>query len=373
MDPAENLIAIACIIFNWPEGNHRICIDLGLLDGDGAHPQAAGRTLFPSGRFQDDILPSDDLQVDIFGRYITFQSSRRSTVYGGFNEENEEQWCLQIWDWRQSTTSSFVISDTIINPEDGESFDYCFLGNNRLLTVGKDLKLYSIENLSRAPQLLACFLMPVSVTSIESLIPMDDDIMPGSRLQMQAQRPMWTSDPKNRLLSLVARIQSATSKSFTFVISTRIFFDLQVSVFEGMEVIPWKCWGPLNARIFPHDLRCRVGVCGNRVLHTFPATGATADDEDPSDDTDYKLYMMDFSPSAVAHRQGLGRVVTEPSIIETTESAETLTSSLPYVVVVSDRTFDPDQLMDIWVDKDRIYLPKPNTEDPDSVGYLRLR
>jgi hypothetical protein len=252
-----------------------------------------------------------------------------------------------------------VLSDTIINPEVGESLDFCFLGNDRLLIVSKDLKLYSIEDLSDVPRLLACFLMPVSVTGIQCLLPMDD-IAHSSQLQMQAQRTMWTSDPKNRILSLITRTRDATD-SFTFIISTRIFFDSQAGVFDGMAEIPWECWGPLNARVFVHSWRCRVGVSGNRVLQAFPVTDTAA--EDYLDDIDYKLHMMDFSPLAVERRQGLGKVVTEPSTIEITESEETLTTSLPYVEVVSDRIFGASQVTDIWVDKDRIYLPKLDLED----------
>ncbi|KAG1778874.1 hypothetical protein EV702DRAFT_1092775 [Suillus placidus] len=371
MDPEENLIAIAYVIHRWAEDdNDKIYIDLGVLDGDGAHPQAAGRTLSLSSTvFQGDILASDELEVAICGRHLTFLHSQRSTVYDRPNEENK-MWWLQIWDWKHSTTSNCVISD----PEARESSDFCFLGNDRLLTVSKDLKLYSIEDLSQAPQLLACFLMPVSVTLIECLLAMDDNIAHSSPLQRQVHRTMWTSDPKNRLVSLVACIRSEAPNSFTFVISTRIFFNLQVGVFGGMATIPWECWGPLNSRIFPHDSQCRVGISGNRVLHTFPATGATAGDEDPSHDTNYKLYMIDFSPLAVQRRQGLGTVVTEPSTIELTESVGKLTTFLPYVAVVFDRTFGADQLMDILVDEDRIYLCKPNIEDPDSdsIGQLEV-
>jgi hypothetical protein len=103
------------------------------------------------------------------------------------------------------------------------------------------------------------------------------------------------------------------------------------------------------------------------VLQAFPVTEATV--EDHPDDMDYKLHMMDFSPLAVERRQGLGKVVTEPSSIKTTESAETLTTSLPYVEVVSDRIFGADQVTDIWVDKDRIYLPKLSSEESDSVSF----
>jgi len=96
-------------------------------------------------------------------------------------------------------------------------------------------------------------------------------------------------------------------------------------------------------------------------LQAFPVTDTAA--EDYLDDIDYKLHMMDFSPLAVERRQGLGKVVTEPSTIEITESEETLTTSLPYVEVVSDRIFGASQVTDIWVDKDRIYLPKLDLED----------
>lgn len=371
MDPAQNLIAIACMIADETLGmdDERLYIDLGALDGDGGvHPEAAGKTLFLSAlpRCEDGLYTIENWKLEGLGRHIAFR--RSLLVHEGSYKFGEEIWFLQVWDWKQSTMSSCVLSDAIINPEVGESLDFCFLGNDRLLIVSKDLKLYSIEDLSQAPQLLACFLMPVSVTGIQCLLPMDD-IAHSSQLQMQAQRTMWTSDPKNRILTLITRIRDATN-SFTFVISTRIFFYPQAGAFNGIAEVPWDCWGPLNARVFVHNWRCRVGVSGNRVLQAFPAADAIA--EDHPNNMDYKLHMMDFSPLAVERRQGLGIVVTEPSTIEITESAETLTTSLPYVEVVSDRVFGADQVIDIWVDKDRIYLPKLNSEESDSDGIDEL-
>lgn len=362
MDPAQNLIAIACVIVDETLGvdDERLFIDLGALDGDGGvHPEAAGKTLFLSRlpKCEAGLYSIETWKLEGLGSHIAFR--RSLLVHDGSYSFGEEIWFVQIWDWQHSTTSNCVLSDSLMSPNVGESLDFCFLGNDRLLIVSKDLKLYSIEDITQAPRLLACFLMPVSVTGIQCLLPMDD-IAHSSRLQMQAQRKMWTSDPKNRILSLITRTRDATS-SFAFVISTRIFFN---PVFHGMAEIPWERWGPSNARVFMHNWRCRVGVSGNRVLQAFPTREATAEDH-PSE-MDYKLHMMDFSPLAVERRQGLGKVVTEPSTIETTESAETLTTSLPYVEVVSDRIFGADQVMDIWVDKDRIYLPKLNSEEWDS-------
>ncbi|KAG2156916.1 uncharacterized protein EDB93DRAFT_1126489 [Suillus bovinus] len=369
MDPAQNLIAIACMIADESPGmdsdGMRLYIDIGVLDGDGdVHPEAAGKTLFLSGlpTCEDGLYTIENWKLEGLGKHIAFR--RSLLVHEGGYKFGEEIWFLQIWDWKHSTTSSCVLSDTIINPEVGESLDFCFLGNDRLLIVSKDLRLYSIEDLSQAPRLLACFLMPVSVTGIQCLLPMDD-IAHSSQLQMQTQRTMWTSDPKNRILSLITRTRDATN-SITFIISTRIFFDPQAKVFDGMAEIPWERWGPLHARIFVHNWRCRVGVSGNRVLQAFPVTGVRA--EDHLDGSDYKLHMMDFSPLAVERRQGLGIVVKEPSTIEIAESSETLTTCLPYVEVVSDRIFGADQVLDIWVDKNRIYLPKLNSEESDSVS-----
>jgi hypothetical protein len=78
--------------------------------------------------------------------------------------------------------------------------------------------------------------------------------------------------------------------------------------------------------------------------------------------------MMDFSPLAIERRQGLGRVVREPSTTEINEMRKTLISSLPYVEVVSDRVFDAVELIGMWVDTDRIYLAKMMDPPEDDVG-----
>ncbi|KAG1751128.1 hypothetical protein EDB19DRAFT_2035967 [Suillus lakei] len=358
MDPAQNLIAIAYATvddhFQWDD--ERIYIDLGALDGGGIHPQAVGRTLFQSelpGLQSGDRTSTDlgKLKLKCFGRHIALWRSIQITS----EYFDKRLWGLQIWDWQHSTTSSSVISATI-NPAYEEAIDFCFLGSDRLLIVSDDMKLYTIEDTSQVPQLLACFLLPVSVRRIQCIYSMDD-IAHSSRPQILAQQTMWTSDPERQLLSVVT-----FSPSLIFIISTRIFFDLDL--FEGMlEAIPWKNWGPLNARLFQTPSRRNITVGGNRVLLAFPADDTTGVWHSPQK---YRLCVMDFSPLAVERRQGLGRVVKEPSTIEITESrtgetfkfAESLTTSLPYVGVVldQDRTFGYRGFERIWIDKDRIYF-----------------
>ncbi|KAG1720374.1 hypothetical protein EDB19DRAFT_574829 [Suillus lakei] len=344
IDPAQNLIAIAYTITDGhlESGYETFCIDLEALDGGGIHPQATGQTLFLSQLpgYENSSIETDlhHFKLKGSGRHIAFW---RSVEIDGIHNLS----VLQIWDWQHSTTSGSVLIHDLHNYY--ESADFCFIGNDRLLIFGDNLKLYSIEDMSQAPQFLACFLMPVSMTSIgftECILPMDDIAY---STQMQARQTMWTSDPKNRLLMLLVITFRST---LVFIISTRMFFNPDFS--EGMQnKIPWKDWGPLNSRAFRPHRQCRVGISGNRVLLASPADVHA---------TEYNLQVMDFSPLAVERREGFGRVVKESSMTKITdpESEEevTLTTNLPYVEVVLDRTFDYPAIQRIWIDEDRIYL-----------------
>ncbi|KAG2156197.1 hypothetical protein DEU56DRAFT_906368 [Suillus clintonianus] len=356
MDPAQNLIAIAYVITEGvcQPGGVRFFIELNALDGGGVHPQAAGRTLFMSGPPQCENIRFEinSGKLKGFGRRIALWCSLRFNGAGSYTF-NRTMWWLQIWDWQHSTTSISVLSDTFNSVPD-DSMDFCFLGDDRLLIASYSLKVYSIEDMSQAPQFLACFLLPVPpMMKIRCILPMDD-IAHSSQSQMQAQQTMWTLDPQHRLISLLTFYPH-----LIFIISTRIFFDLDV--FEGMvAAIPWKYWGPLNARVFYDQHPWILGVSGNRVL--FRAADSV---------TGCRLHMMDFNPLAVKCRQGLGRVVKESSTIKISEWGEDVTSSLPYVEIVLDRRFGSCTLDDIWVDKDRIYLLKM-TQEVNGTDQLEL-
>lgn len=338
MDPAQNLIAIAYSVTDatLESNDETLYIDLGALDRDGIHPKAAGRTLFLSvlPASKDKCFVTESAKLKGFGRHIAL---RRSFAY-----PFEEMWQLDIWDWQHSATSNSVLSGTNFQPN---SIDFCFLGNNRLLVVAGHLKLYSIEDMSQTPQLLACFLMPVLYLDIQCFLPMDHiDSSP----QLQAQQAMYTSDPKNQLLCITA------GGSRTFIISTRIFFNLEE--IAAATPVPWERWGPSNTRIFEPSGEFKVHVSGNRVLQALVSTSA-------SGDVEYTLHILDFSPLAVTNRRGLGRVVKEPSTIPefdewTGRPVKSLMTSLPYVEVILDRRFGSaeSELADVWVDKDRIYL-----------------
>ncbi|KAG2341867.1 hypothetical protein BDR05DRAFT_431682 [Suillus weaverae] len=352
MDPAQNLLAVVYAVPGGPlQSDETVYIDLRALDGDSVHPQAAGRTLILS-----ELLGFNTNYVKLkgFEKHIALLRRQHGTPIA-LGTSSDRMWQLQIWDWQNSTASNCVLSDTFLDLH--YEVDISFLGNNRLLVVTDNLKLYLIEDMSQTPQLLAYFLLPFTLPNLECL-PMDD-IQHSSEPQMQVPQMMYTSDPKNRLLCI-----TSSSRTQVFIISTRIFFDLDGMA--GAMPIPWTCWGPSNTRIFRHADPCSVHVSGNRVLQAFPVH------EPYPIHTEYILHLMDFSPLAVANRRGLGRVVKELSTIATDAPRESLTTSLPYVEVVLDRKFGSDvsELDDIWADKDRIYLLNANWERGDETCVL---
>ncbi|KAG2123594.1 hypothetical protein DEU56DRAFT_917392 [Suillus clintonianus] len=320
MDPAQNLIAVVYIV------DHKTTfIDLKALSVDGVHPRAAGQTMFLSGLpgHDDSEIHTKNVELKGLGKHIALQ--RWLSVEQGTS--SDDMWQLQIWDWQHSTTSNSVLS-----AEYGTTFDFCFLGDNRLLVFTNDMKIYSIEDMSQTPQLLACFLLPIPLDDTKFFLPVD---------QIQAQQSMYTSDPAHRILCIFM------GTSLVFIISTKVFFDL--GGIAATTPIPWKNWGPSNTRVFNQPDFCGIHVCGNRVLQTFCVRRGK----------EYKLHVMDFSPLAVMNRRGLGRVVKEPSTIYiggyTYTPGDSLTTFLPYVEVVLDRTFR-DSFPNIWIDEDRMYL-----------------
>ncbi|KAG2134468.1 hypothetical protein DEU56DRAFT_407986 [Suillus clintonianus] len=330
MDLAQNLIAVLHVI------DRALYIGLGALDGDGVHPLAAGQRLSCS------VLPGSDYSpirllfatMKCFGRHIALRWVSRL----------KGKW-LQIWDWQGSTTSNCLLNDNSRTHPN----EFCFLGNNRLLVIyhESDLNLYSIEDTSQAPQLLACFSMPISLKHTRLCAVDYNGHM--SQPKIQIQQTTYISDPKHWLVSMAVR---DGRDGPVFIISTRVFHDFaKMAGVADLEPIPWARWGPSNTRIFSRNAR----LCGNRVFQAVPI--GTPDLSLKG----YRLHMMDFSPLAVTNRRGLGRVVTKPSTTDIidwsrSEAEESLTTSLPYVEVQSYRVFNCYQLRDVWVHKDRIYL-----------------
>ncbi|KAG2107488.1 uncharacterized protein F5147DRAFT_837394 [Suillus discolor] len=352
IDLAQNLIAVAyCVTSedNPLESDEAVFIDLRALDGDDVHPQAAQRTLFLWEEFESesDLIKTTYAKLKCCGRHIALQRSLAITNDDGKNYE----WDMQIWDWQNSATRRIVTGGATPHPSENQ-IDFCFLGNDRLLIVADDLEVFSMEDLKMSRR-MARFKLPLPLQCIQCHPPMDNI----EQMQTQPQTVRYTPDPKHQLLCLTGSYGTA---SLVFIISTRIFFDLD-EVAETIT-IPWIHWGPSNTRVFRYPYQGKVHVSGNRVLQAFTISGP---DTRPGE---YGVRLMDFSPIAGTNRQGLGRVVKESSTIEMSsvmddtvkEENLTITTSLPYVEVVSKRKFSVRELLDTWLDKDRIYLLNAN-------------
>ncbi|KAG1829125.1 hypothetical protein EV424DRAFT_1536050 [Suillus variegatus] len=251
MDPTQNLLAAAYHVLDGPD----VYIDILPLDGDNAHPQAAGTTLcmLPELRGPQNILPkAERWWIRSLGRLMALSHFLR------LNDPDRILWWLQIWDWQHSTTSNSVLSDAMSGSQ--ISIDYYFLGTSRLLAiVNINLKVYSIEDMSQAPQLLACFLLPAPVRGAHFLSDNLKDDGAQSRPPPGMPQKMWKSDPTHRIISL------NMLPSLHFVISTRTFFEPDF-ITGGSTAIPWKHWGPLNTRIFQYCPDVVDSVAGSRVL-----------------------------------------------------------------------------------------------------------
>ncbi|KAG2121426.1 hypothetical protein DEU56DRAFT_927422 [Suillus clintonianus] len=289
MDPAQNLIASAYVIYvDNAEPGHlaRETLHVDLIPLDGSIPlQAAGRTLIGLPENENEITRTSMAKLKDYGKYIALY--RKVEVYSTSELYTScPRWKLQIWDRQHSTTSNSVLSRCYSYRADNNVNDFCFLGNNRLLVAIDMLELYSFEDMSQTPQLLARFVMPFQLLEIECILSTDD-------IAHTPQMPTaCTPDLRHQLLCLNASCATSTAQYQVYVISTRIFFDFDGTMIEAPE-IPWNHWGPSNARFFQHPFPPRIRISGNRVLQAnffgWPS-----------------IHMMDFSPLAVTNRQGLG-------------------------------------------------------------------
>lgn len=108
MNPAQNLIIIMYAITEgiFQPGDVKLFIELRVLDGGGAHPQAAGQTLSVLGPPQCENVRFEQNSGKLkgLGRRIALWCTLRFDYAGSFTHDRTIWW-LQIWDWQYSATS----------------------------------------------------------------------------------------------------------------------------------------------------------------------------------------------------------------------------------------------------------------------------
>ncbi|OJA18340.1 hypothetical protein AZE42_06207 [Rhizopogon vesiculosus] len=302
---------------------------------DKEHPLAQGSRLV-NGRTSRPEDTQRRVAVTVLGDRLAFYSN----VLQSRDEEDYHlyRWSLHVLNWHMGD-----------QPDDkfmlGESYDLVeirFLTEEKLLalTTRAEIELYNVEDLSKAPQLQARFMLPVIPQSLLLRYPSVFHSTPScARLTAPGDRWIWTTNPADRVIC----VMTVRHPLAIFVIHARLFFmDIPLTWFDTTSkdgrAIPWSTWGPQSSRCFPQALDIpflsavgyRFGVGGSRVMRVV----------------EHRMHMTDFNPSAVA--RGIGKDVT---------------TYLPYVEVVnSDRNF-AGLLEDIILDEEKVLIFIQNYDD----------
>jgi len=299
----------------------------------------------------DDDWQAHKIVLTVLGDRLAFYSE---VELDGLDEVGYPYWSLHVWNWREGGQS-----DDIYLLDDGYTLSETrFLTKEKLLALTSrcQIELYDVENLSKAPQLQARFMVPVTPQFLSLEYPsVFHSTSSCAHLAAPDEHWIWTTIPADRVICL----ETYYPRSI-FVISARPFFmDIPSKWFDATSVygltIPWSSWGPQNSRCFLQSVDSRFspfGVGGSRVV--WSVIGQS-----------WRMNMTDFNPSAVA--RGVGKVVREPTTIPASMYGFTqdVTTYLPYTEAV-DNHARPFCLYGVLVDEERILiLTRANTSDSE--------
>ncbi|KAG2031222.1 hypothetical protein BDR03DRAFT_1016308 [Suillus americanus] len=130
------------------------------------------------------------------------------------------------------------------------------------------------------------------------------------------------------------------------VISPRAFDAHMTPLFMDCDPVAWEIWGPTHCRSFVLERRHHLFAVGGM---RFAWSAAISDTQG----TSIQLHLADFNPSAVAH--GIGRVIHDP-VMTSAFSNDAVTTSLPYVEVVSSQCYPLGCISRIILDEERLLL-----------------
>ncbi|KAG0700345.1 hypothetical protein DFH29DRAFT_932677 [Suillus ampliporus] len=296
------------------------------------HPLVRGSSVL-TGR----VACGEALEFKIF---VSVHGDRVAVCVVGFDEDGDSYWSLHVWSWQQGGRAD----DICVMGEGNELYDIHFLTNEKLLGLTSDghIELYDVEDLSKAPQLQARFILPVHTELGAFRHPSVFHSAASCAHLKTHDHWIWTTNPADRVISVVW-----VSPSSAFVISARIFFmDIPPTWFDATSKdgrsVPWSSWGKDCAQL---------GMGGSRVVWVTP---------DPDDASSSQLHMADFNPSAVA--RGIGNVVRKPTTSTGLHPDTQVTTYLPFVEVVRECDID-GFIWDVVLDeKNMVILTEPAIE-----------
>ncbi|KAG1748404.1 uncharacterized protein EDB91DRAFT_878106 [Suillus paluster] len=311
------------------------------------HPLSHGSRVITGG-----AACSEALEIQLI---VSVHGDRLAVYIAELDENCDSYWSLHVWSWHQGAQAD----DVCVVGKGNELSDVNFFTKEKVLALSSDghIELYDVEDLSKAPQLQARFILPVHTElGVFHHPSVFHSAASCAHLAIPDDNWIWTTNPADRVISVVWAFPSSV-----FVISARIFFmDIHPTWFDATSKdgrsIPWSSWGPQNSRYFPEEMLGReglrsLGMGGSRVIWAVPVAG---------NDSFSQFHVADFNPSAVA--RGMGNVVREPTISTGLKPDIQVTTYLPFVEVVR-KCVIHGSLWDIVLDEEgMVVLTRPEIE-----------
>ncbi|KAG2127319.1 hypothetical protein BD769DRAFT_763307 [Suillus cothurnatus] len=340
IDETHDLFVTVDILDTRPRRNSKFQINFRQLSTGEKHHLSHGSQLVTvtrprSKRLSSRVNVDHDVLVDVLGD--------RVALYGAaIVNDDYKFWSLHVWNWHEGQQAHNICA-----VGEGQGFiKMRFLVKEKLLALTEcsGIELYDIEDLSKAPQLQARFMLPIHLIDFEFQYPsVFHDALGCAHLMAPDERWIWATNPADRIICVTEY------SNWMFVITARLFFmDIPPSWFnviseEDEFTVPWLSWGPRHSRCFRLPPASIFEVGGSRVIWVVHK------------DYGSEVRMMDFNPSAVA--RGIGKVVQEHTTFswhnKNLEQYLPITTYLPYAEVVIDRT--PD-IFDVNLDEEKVAM-----------------
>ncbi|KAG1886451.1 hypothetical protein F4604DRAFT_1675367 [Suillus subluteus] len=233
-----------------------------------------------------------------------------------------------------------------------------FLNAERLLVMAGlgYIEVYDIKDLCQVPKRLAIFELPCGGLSIVSSTA--SYLSPSCVRHVSAGNQwIWKTNTMDRLICVKTRFTPRF-----IVISPRAFDAYMTPLWMDSDPVAWEMWGPTNCRCFLLDKRHDIfAVGGTRFAWSAPISN--------TQDTSIQLHVADFNPSTVV--RGIGRVIHEP-VTTSVFIDDAVTTSLPYVEVVSSQVYPTGCISRIMLDEERLLLFTSSKTDTLDLQVMEM-
>jgi len=264
----------------------------------------------------------------------------RARTGGKHCVQRRPPWSLQLWNWQVGEPSQCIMTGECTDFE--TITDFSFLDTQRLLVLksGGELEVYSFADLSRSPELLRRYSLPIRPCSSMRLkfTPSDllSDVVPLQGSHPERKRPLWVPRLEDQVLAITFPIAAALIISLQPILHPSMHWREVIT--NGRRSIPWSTWGPSHSRLFRGSCIMLCDVHGSRAVLTpnYP-----------------KFVVVDFNLRRV--RRAGRDVVLESTTVKSSPLSREVTRWLPYAECVQDGSVGR-YVNDIHMDEEGVVL-----------------